>query len=444
VSVKHAQQEGSFPHASLDKRIAWTTTVGFIRTGCAIPIYFLLTPFVVRVLGKDYYGLWSLSGVISTLLTLSDFGFQNSLVHFTAMSLNDSTKLGKLFNTIYFLFLGLSILFLVCILIFSGVLIDSVFNVAPKYHQEGRFIMACSGIMLSLRFITVPYEAVIQGNQRVYYTQADSLCWLLFTALATFIGLSLFPCIYTIGIVNVLGTLLLLALNFTEARRRYEYVRIAPRLVDMRTIKSVLPYSAWIQVASILIALREPVLKTVLSRRYGLADLASFDIAYRLTIQCMAFVTVPLLTVLPVSSLLHDKPRVLHRFVRRYTWWVLCILVVPCILVWFLADDFIRLWLGSGFRTVSAILPWVFTAYCIAYLTEPLYKTVQGMGNSSSTAFAQGLFFGILVLSLYYCPMNWGVGVIAYSLVLASVAFACANVVNYRLLVESAAVLRVK
>lgn len=193
----------------LNRQMTRTTIVGFIRALCAILIYFLLTPFVLRILGSDYYGIWSLSGVILTIFSLSDFGFQNSVVHFTAMSLNDHAKLVRLFNTVYFLFLGLAIAFLAFILVPNDFIVTDILRVGPKYLKEARFMITCSAVVLSLGFLTARYEAIIQGNQRVYYTQIVSFAWLLFNAAATYLSLRLVPCVYSLGVVSVLGGLLL-------------------------------------------------------------------------------------------------------------------------------------------------------------------------------------------------------------------------------------------
>lgn len=418
---------------AIDKSVRNATLIGYIRTFSAIPIYFLLTPFVLKTLGNNYYGLWSLNAVILTCYALGDFGFQTSLVHFTAKNLDDKTKLATLFNTIFvsFFILAFSSFFLISI--FKGFLINSILRISPEYFQEAQFVITSSAAMLFIRFLSSPYEAIIQGNQRVSFTQLGSFCWLLFNSVGTYVGLKIYPSIYSLGIVNILSSLMLFVFYYAESTKTYSYTKLDLKLINMHTIREVLPYSMWIQVTSILISLREPLIKTIISRRFGLESLAAFEIAYRLTVQGMSIITVPLLTTLTVTSLLHDKPEILMRYVQKYMLSVSIALIFPCLFLWYFSDVFIEFWLGSQYSAVSILLPWLFLAYSISYLTEPLFKTVQGLGRPKSSACAEIAFVMMLLLSLNIFPQALGILNFPYSLAMASIVFSIMNVINFKL-----------
>lgn len=422
---------------SIDQKIRKSNIIGFSRTALAIPVYFILTPFVINAIGKEFYGLWSLNTVIWTILSLGDFGFQNSLVHFTAMHLDDNPRLCTLFNTVFFFFLTISIIFVLSILIFNDFIVYTLLKISPEYYREATFVVVSSAIGFGIRFMAAPYQAIIEGNQRVYYSQKVSLYWLLFNALATLIGLYIFPSIYLIGVINIVGNILILGLFLADAQRNYIYATISPKLFKLSTLKYIFPYSAGVQLASALIILREPLLKTIIVRKYGLDGLASFEVVYRLTIQCMSFVTVPLLTALPVASSLHDRLPALHRIVKKYLTWVVGILIIPSIIVWFFSGPFISLWLGEGFDVASSMLPWIFTSFAIYYLTEPLYKSIQGIGKSALSVLSQGLFLGSLIIFWLLMPQLWGIQSISYAFFIASLAFSLCNVSMYRRSVSS-------
>lgn len=420
---------------SIEQNIQKSNILGFSRTLLAVPVYFLLTPYVINAIGKEFYGLWSLSTVVWTILSIGDFGFQNSLVHFTAMELDDHPKLSRLFNTAFFFFLAIAILFVTFVLVFNDFIIFGLLRLNPACHREATFVIVSSAIGFAVRFMAAPYQAIIEGNQRVYYSQKVSLYWLIFNALSTLVGLHVFPSIYTVGIISILGNVLVFGFFLVDARRKYSYVMINPKLSTISTLKHVFPYSVWIQLASILIVLREPLLKTIIARKYGLDGLASFEVVYRLTLQCMSFVVVPLLTTLPVTSSLYDRLPELRRIVKKYFMWVSGILIIPSIAVWFCSDFFIRLWLGNDFKVASSMLPWIFTAFAVYYLTEPLYKSVQGIGKSALSALSQGLFFVSLAILLSSIRQTSGMQPISYSLLIACILFSISNALIYKRIV---------
>ncbi|MGD9504950.1 MAG: oligosaccharide flippase family protein [Syntrophobacteraceae bacterium] len=409
------------------RTISRTTRAGFVRTAAAAVIYFFLTPFIIRKLGMERYGVWSLNGAVSSVFLMADFGFQNSLVHFTAKHLGDEDKLAVLFNTIFFFLAVTAASCLALCVSCSGWIAGSLLGLPARCRMEAIAVLTATGVALSLRLLAAPYQAVIEGNQRVEYTQKVMLCWLLFNSAATVAALLAVPSVYALCVVHVLGQGFILFLFARRAKRDYRYTALERGRANIAALKEVLPYSIWVQLAALMILAREPLLKVVVARMYGVTELAAFEVAYRVTIQCMSFAVIPLLTVLPLSSLLHDRRRELHDVVKRCTVGVAAVLAVPLVCVYFFSPRLVTLWLGEGRENVALMLPAIFAAYCIYNLTEPLYKTMQGMGNSHLSAIAQGCFLFALGAALFTTRHRHDPAFIGGSIVAACVAFSVLN-----------------
>ncbi len=405
--------------------------IGFVRVAAASLVYIALTPFVIERIGKDLYGLWSISGIISGALLLSDFGFQQSLTHFTAKHLGDDRMLRSLFNATFWCLMVTGVTCLAAVLALKDLLVE-VLGIPPQYRVEASFVITSTAIGFSLRLISSPYQALIEGNQRVDYIQKTFLCWLIFNACATLIGLSIHPSIYSLGIVSILGNLLILVMFYCDVRRRYAYARLHPKLFSPSTLKTIFPYSAWIQLTAVLILLREPLLKALVTRRYGVDDLASFEIAYRLTTQCMSFVVTPILTALPVSSLLHNSPGDLHQIVKIYLKGVLLFLSAPAVLIYAFSGVAIQFWLGDGFEDAALLLPWIFSAHAVYYFAEPLYKCLQGTGRAGVGALIQAMFLALLVGMLLWMDISQDIRDITYALLASAILFNAGSILFYR------------
>ena len=66
------------------RRIAWNALTNVVRALVMLPITLLLTPYIVRMVGPEGFGIWALAGVVASYAQLSDFGITESLVKLLA------------------------------------------------------------------------------------------------------------------------------------------------------------------------------------------------------------------------------------------------------------------------------------------------------------------------------------------------------------------------
>ncbi|MHC1743882.1 MAG: lipopolysaccharide biosynthesis protein [Syntrophobacteraceae bacterium] len=417
--------------AQIQRSFLKTSSVGFLRTLLAVPIYLGLTPFILQAIGKEMFGLWSINTIVTTALLVVDFGFQSSLVHFTALNQDDHPKLAELFNTVFLILSASSAFCFLAIAGFRGVILHELLGISMDLHSEGTFVLIATAAGFCLRLVFMPHQALIEGHQRTDYSQRVFLTWMVFNALGTVIGLRISPTVYSLGIVSILGSMLIALMFFRDAHRRYPFARINPRLCRIATIRAILPYVVGMQMAGVFVLVREPILKTVVTRKFGLSDLASFEIAYRLTVQCMSFAAVPLLTALPAASLLSHRTLDIRKMVRKYLAWVIVILAIPAAVVYPASGPALRLWLGAGYDDAAALLPWIFGAHALCYLTEPIFKILQGVGLSVASAVIQGLFLAVLGFGLLLWTDGGDLLSIANPLIAAATVFCLSNLLVY-------------
>ena len=57
--------------ALVKHRLLQGSLVGLARTALAVPIYLVLTPFLLRALGPNFFGIWSFGAIIMSVLALT-------------------------------------------------------------------------------------------------------------------------------------------------------------------------------------------------------------------------------------------------------------------------------------------------------------------------------------------------------------------------------------
>src|SRR5712675_3419421 len=80
--------------------------------GVAFNIFigFVLSPYVIRKLGPEGYGIWALLFSVIGYYGLLDFGFKSALIRYTALyrARGEFERINELINTILFYYTGCS------------------------------------------------------------------------------------------------------------------------------------------------------------------------------------------------------------------------------------------------------------------------------------------------------------------------------------------------
>lgn len=402
--------------------------VGYARAFAAVPIYLILTPYVLSKIGEELFGLWALNSAITAVFMMQDFGFKNSLVHFTAKNLDNDAKVSDYFRATLYFYISVSTLCCLLAFVFCDTIIITILKIPSQLFTEARWMLYSSVIGISIRLLACTYESVIEGHQRVHIIQLVYIVWMLFNFGATIAGLWIFPSILTLSLVYVAGNLLIFIMLYAHANKLFQCGVFSVRRLKFSVYKEILPYSSWIQVSSILILLREPVIKFVLIRTQGLADLAQFEIAYRLTLQAMSFAIIPLLTAFSVAAKLHDKPDELKAKIKLFNIMVFCILAPAVLAVFMLSDNFVHLWLGEQQSLVAPFLKYIFLAYSLYYIAEPMYKVLSGVGKSFLAAMLQLVYLSTFIICCLYIDKAPTI----YALIVASIVYTTTTYISFR------------
>lgn len=376
----------------LKRKLAQGSLAGLVRVGLAVPLYLILTPFVLKTLGPELFGLWSFSTLVVSVMTLTDFGFKNALVYYVARELGQPESTTCRFNVALAIYCAMTLTVGAVVWIFGQAIVADVLRVPASLHAEAWFVLWITALGFGLRFVSIPFQALLEAHQEHGPIQRVLTAWLLANFAGTLIALTARPDIYALGCAGLVANALVLALFWRLARRRYPAIRIAPGTLRISTLKSMAGYGSGVQVATLVIASREPLLKILVARIYDLTTVASFEVVYRLCSQLVSVVTAPLLGSFAASALLaKGRTRELGEVLRPM--FGFCVMVfVPAVLFFSsFAQRLVEVWLGPGHGQVAAMLPLAFAAFAIYYTTETLYKAIEASGLSLYSAVVQSV-----------------------------------------------------
>ncbi|MBI3802943.1 MAG: oligosaccharide flippase family protein [Nitrospirae bacterium] len=408
----------------LKRKLAWGSAAGLFRVGLAIPIYILLTPFILKKLGPELFGVWSLNTIIISFLNLTDFGFKNSLVYYVAKEHEKPAEINKHFNAVFWTYFVITLLAFTTVLILRTVIVRDLLRIPEHFHDEAVFVLLMTMGSFGVRFLAAPYQAVIEGHQEIYYSHLISLLWLLVYSIGSVLALLLSPDVYALGAVILAANVVVYIGFYGYVRRRYPFIKVSLKQIEREKLKSILKYGVGIQIATLVIALREPMYKILIARSYGLANVATFEIVYKLCTQLISVVVSPLLGVSATSAMLSDRKQDLEKVLRPFFGYALSILIPSALFFESFSRELINLWLGSNLLNAAEMLSIIFVAFAVYYVTETLYKAIEGSGLSSYSGAIQittvivhiGVFALLASYPFWSVPISILIGFLVFSL----------------------------
>ena len=417
--------------AVLKNKLLKGSLAGVIRMTLAIPLYLVLTPYALSRLGSAMFGIWSFSTIMISLINLTDFGFKNSLVRFVAMNLDRKEDIHKYFNAAFWMYFVLSIVSILLTWFFSEVIVTQILRVPLKYSNEAAFVIMVSTVSFALRFLATPFQSIVEGFQDHFYSQSVSLVWLIVNSAGSMIALAVKPDIYTLGMVSIVSNVIVVMLFVDRVRRRYSVGWPCLRSTNMDAVGSLFRFGVGVQIATIVICLREPLYKVLITRTGDLDTLASFDVAYRLCTQLVSLVVSPLLGTFAVSALLCNRREELEKILKVVLGFTIAVFI-PSVLFWgSFSPGLIAFWLGHRADETAFQVFLIFASFAVYYATEPLYKTIEGSGASNNSALAQVFSISISFVS-YLILAPQGSIAISLSLFVGFSAFSLWNYVVFR------------
>jgi O-antigen/teichoic acid export membrane protein len=387
-------------------RIAKNSIFNLVRTLITIPLTIFITPFIIKHVGREGFGIWALVGVISSYAQLSDFGITDSLIKFMAeyKAKNDTLQLNKLINTAFTVYIAISAVFGFLLLSILPFLIKTILSIPPEFSAKANYIFTIAIALFFVNMTMGVFGSLIIGFQRMGYSNLISLISTIIMACGTVLilgnGYGLEGLIHN----NILITLFVMISNFFVAWRLFPQMRLNPfKYFSKDTLRLIFGFSWKVQLSSISNLLVYQVDRVLLSHFLGLSAVSNYEIANRIASQAKGFIGSVFTPMTPAASSLQatdgiDKLRGLYNRSMKY----MAIAAIPfSLLIVALAHPFVRTWMGEGYATSAYTLQFLMLSYMLNLLPGPGNFILSGM-NKPEIPMRTSIFAGVVNLTLCY------------------------------------------
>lgn len=371
----------------------------------------LCIPFVIKGLGITAFGLLSLIWVLLGYFSLFDLGMGQATTKFIAQTLarDQHEKLPSLVwsSLISHLFLG--ILGSIVIALLLPFVIEQAFTIPDELIASVKWIGVILTCAVPVVMINSSLRGILEGAQR--YSDINVVKVFLNSAMFLIPATSFF---FPLGLEIIVFLLVLI-----QMMGAYWYTSFIASLFpgifssfawSNHDIRSLFSLGSWIGISNILLTL------LVTGDRFFIASLISigivgfytapFDVVARLLI-----IPESLIVLFPIVAALHEhkKERVLF-FYRMTLKHLLFIMGSIALVLIFLGDDILRLWLGTEFQEKSLL---VFQLLCIGIValgTSLIGENVlKGLGKPQRLVILRVVELGIYLPLLWFAAGAYGI-----------------------------------
>lgn len=364
----------------------------------------LLTPFIIRSLGKSEYGLYMLVGSLAAYLGVLDFGLNNAVIRFVAQSVARNDRSGES------RFLGAALVVnavaTAAILVLGGVFyirVDEMFgatlNQAALDDARLMLLLLIASVVLTVSGSL--FAAISTGHERFTFPKSVNIVrYLLRIAAVLLVLASGGGAVALVAVDAVLSLFVFLANALYAVRALGACFAIRP--FDPGLVRGVFAYSAWVFLFTMIGQFQWQTGQLILGATMGTEMVAVYGVGIVLGTYYGAFSTaltslfMPRATRMSVTGVDAEGMTAEMTRIGRVALFVLWPILVgfACF-----GQDFVRLWAGDDFQdawTVAMIIMLVYTVPLAQSFANQLLEA-KGLFAFKAAVYLLFLLAGIVI-----------------------------------------------
>jgi len=397
----------------------------------ATVVNILITPYVLKHLGDERYGIYQIVSSVIRYLILLELGIRGSVARFASKYIQayDAKSLNEVISTTFMLCcaFGTVVMGLSFIL---GLLAPHFFDISAAYRTQSLFMFVGLGISTVVSFLSYSFSGVLIGRYRYELYNVYVLITVIGRAVLVvlFFGfgwVSLTSWATTIVLAGLLGLIYIAVITFWIQPG----LRIGIKFLSLQKVKELWGFGLWnmlMQLSALLVTTANPI---IIGRMLGLEAVPYYAIPFMLVTRLQSFVRGLTATLMPYASstLVSGNKTLLRHLLVRGTY-MASMLVFPLgAVLLVMCKDLFRVWLPAGYESSWMIYAVLMIAYFGSITQTTSYYIllgggdIRGMGLVYLTA---GIFVVILAI-IFMGPLGWGLMGAALALVIPQFIATC-------------------
>lgn len=376
----------------------------------------LYTPYMLRTMGQNEYGLYSLVASVISYLTLLDLGMGNAIVRYTAKYRAEGKREEQyeMFGMFLILYIIIGV---IAVIMGLGLYlnVDSIFGntMTPDELDKARVMMLILTFNLAFTFPMSIFGSIITAYEKFIFPRFLSIIRIILNTVVMVLLLHMGYRAIAMVIVQTIFNVATLILNYFYCKYRIQ-IHVYFRHFKWGFLKEVSIYSFWILLNVIIDKVYWSTGQFVLGAISGTVAVSVFAVGIQLQAMYMQFSTaissvfLPKVTAMVTNECGNDTLSRLFTRTGRLQHVVMCFILCGFIVF---GKPFILLWAGPEYADAYIITLLFFISLLIP-LIQNLGITILQAKNQMK--FRSLLYIGIaavaLILEIVLAKIMGGVG----------------------------------
>jgi len=330
----------------------------WVLTAATIAATYLLTPFVIRTLGQDGYGTWTLITAMTGYMSLLALGVPMACVRYLAQDVaeGDTRKMNETIGScagMYLLVGGAAVIIgLVLTLVFRA------YEIPATLRGEAPFAFAVMVVQVSAGFIGLLPEGIMFAHHDFVARNTVRVAAVVVRLVLTLTILSLRSSLVLLALVQLAVLVFDFSASMLLIRRRYPAVRLSLGNFHWPMVRRIFSFSMYVLLLSAGARLSFETDALVIGAVIGVAAIPYYAVANSLIVYLMDFTISIAAVVAPMATKLNTERR-RSELVDMFLKWSkisLSLTLAAGLFLVVLGPRFIGWWISADYEAPAGIV----------------------------------------------------------------------------------------
>ena len=388
------------------KILVKNTAFMYFRMFVLFIIYFYTSRVLLKELGVDDFGVFSLVGSVVAMFESLKVLFTSSTQRFLNYSIGENNKerLSTVFNTSIYINLFIAIIFFIGVEVVGVWFLNCKANIPTDRMLAAFVVFQFSLVSTILGIITTPYDAVIIANERMdVYAILSLIDGVLKLLIVLLLPLFFMDKLIVYGVLLFVVVLSIRLATFIYCNKHFEECKLR-KVYDKQIFRHMVIFAGWQFFGNSASTVAQNGLNLVLNIFGGTVLNAARGVAYQVRsavnmfLNNITFVVNPYITKLRASN---DKEKMFATmFLSSKIMFALDIIMVVPLL--FLTQPIVKLWLGYVPEYSVVFIQILMINTLIGVLRQQLDLLFKAEGKLKHYQIADSLFLILPLICSYF------------------------------------------
>jgi len=368
--------------------------------------FIILTPLAIRIMGDEFYGLWTIIFAIMQFTNIGTLGIGSVVNKFASEHENQDLNIGNIISSALLIILPMAILTAIILLVAKNIIIDHI-NIPNTYSEQfNQALTVCSICVIPIFFNKVFQGYFLSQIMNRFVNSVEFLSnimpWISGIIIAVFEKNLLW--ISVLNLVIQLSIATLYSIIFSKKIRKLS----AP---SYKTIKRTISFSIFMFLESSAITLFQQFDRILVGFTQGPIIAGVYSVGTSVSVRLSMITGLTTEVMIPYASLkdsMGDQERLFATFrtLSRYLSSILAIISSVAI-IWM--HEILSLWISPDYANrYASAFKILIIAYNLLSLSRSGHQTLTGMGKVKFTSLVYLFSSSLMLISLYFLSNNFG------------------------------------